>query len=194
LVTAGGEPQVVRGDAWAVVNADGTLVRGRRVIGVSNAVQANYKVSFDRIVRNCVFVAAPGQAGLVSASKGGDNKVHVVTTTRTGQLTSLPFHLLVGCGSAPGDRSAVVTGGGVVRARGLLAKTNVATGQYRLRFDRDISNCVYVASHGSGVVGSFIGGLTAVTGTNNPTTIKVAMRNEKGEPLNEGVHVIVGCE
>jgi hypothetical protein len=94
---------------WAVVNANATLARGQ---GVTSSARGSlpagqYDVTFDRNVRNCAYVATPGQPGtdvlfdptVISVSSDPDNVngVRVETKNLGGGLTDEPFHLGVVC-------------------------------------------------------------------------------------------------
>jgi hypothetical protein len=94
---------------WAVVNGNGTLARGHGVTSVSRGIQpaGQYDVIFDRNVRNCAYVATPGQPGTdilfdptfisVSSDPDSANGVRVETKNPGGGLTNEPFHLHVSC-------------------------------------------------------------------------------------------------
>jgi hypothetical protein len=94
------------GQMWAVVNADGTLARGRGAAwSDSLGVDGQYEVVFNRDVSHCAYVAtidysAGGYEGEVSlAPREGNAKAVFVQTYvfNPGMDADLPFHLVVFC-------------------------------------------------------------------------------------------------
>lgn len=93
---------------WAVVEGDGTLVRGS---GVTSAAQPDppggYEVIFNQDVTGCAYVASPGLTGSVGIPNDGSvgvvgrisvpNGVYVITRDGAGASASAPFHLAVFC-------------------------------------------------------------------------------------------------
>jgi hypothetical protein len=92
---------------WAVVNFDGTIARSFGVTSsqkVDVGLPGRYKVSFDRDVRSCAYIAALGDgstfSGEVSATSFGaadPNSVFVNTLDSNGIATDKAFHLAVLC-------------------------------------------------------------------------------------------------
>jgi hypothetical protein len=94
---------------WAVVNSNATLARGNGVTSVGRGIQfaGQYDVIFNRNVRDCAYVATPGQPGTdilfdptfisVSSDPDNPNGVRVETKNPGGGLTDEPFHLHVVC-------------------------------------------------------------------------------------------------
>ena len=92
---------------WAVVGLDGTLARGSHVVSTSRlpGLTAVYRVTFDRDVSNCAFLAGTGgtrfeaPSGEVSATRSSDNvnSVIVVRYNSAGAQFEQPFHLAVFC-------------------------------------------------------------------------------------------------
>jgi hypothetical protein len=96
------------GQLWAVVNADGTLARGRGATSSDSlGVDGQYEVVFNRSVAACAYVATLGDAtastgaeGVVTVAPrdGNANAVFVQTfDVLTGVEADLPFHLVVVC-------------------------------------------------------------------------------------------------
>jgi hypothetical protein len=89
---------------WAVVSANGTLVRGKGAEFLIPRVGSNpghYEVVFNRNVSNCAYTAtlADGFAGSTGADQDfitQDEFVKVNTAGGNG-LEDLPFHLVVNC-------------------------------------------------------------------------------------------------
>ena len=84
---------------WAVVNADGTIVRSNGAIQAFVYPSPGYvHVDFDRDVSNCAFVATTtggfaGQTGVTVDAY----RLWVVTTDSAGSVSPLPFHVIVTC-------------------------------------------------------------------------------------------------
>ena len=90
---------------WAVVNADGTLVRGSGVISSKKNLPndiGEYDVTFKRDVSRCAYVASLAdelRPGEISAApiQGKPNLVYVATSNSSGGVADRPFHLAVFC-------------------------------------------------------------------------------------------------
>jgi hypothetical protein len=96
------------GQVWAVVNADGTLARGRSATSAASlGVDGQYEVVFNRSVSSCAYAATLGDAtastgaeGVVTVAPrdGNVNAVFVQTfDVLTGVEADVPFHLAVFC-------------------------------------------------------------------------------------------------
>jgi len=96
------------GQLWAVVNANGTLARGRGATSVASlGVDGQYEVVFNRNVSSCAYAATLGDAtastgavGVVTVAprEAKANAVFVQTfDVLTGTEADLPFHLAVFC-------------------------------------------------------------------------------------------------
>ena len=93
---------------WAVVEGDGTLVRGS---GVASAAlpdpPGGYEVIFNQDVTGCAYVASLGLTGSAGIPNHGSigvvgrissaNGVYVITRDGAGSTASSPFHLAVFC-------------------------------------------------------------------------------------------------
>jgi hypothetical protein len=93
---------------FAVINANGTLVRGLGVASAQRLANGVYEVIFNRNISRCAYVATmgdpgtgvgpPGEIGV--ASRGGNpNGVFVTTYNSGGILADRPYHLAVHCRS-----------------------------------------------------------------------------------------------
>lgn len=89
---------------WAIVLANGTLVRGVNATSASNlGSPGNYEVVFNRNVSQCAYQATVTQS-TVGAEIGAEprstnaNAVFVTTWSSTGAPANMPFHLFVICG------------------------------------------------------------------------------------------------
>lgn len=102
---------------FAVVNSDGTLARagcpGTASVSLGTG---DFQVSFPRDISTCAFVATIGVStfggssspGMITeAGRAGNNDaVFIQTSSATGTITPLPFHLSVQC--PPAQRSGKV--------------------------------------------------------------------------------------
>jgi len=92
---------------FAVVDSDGTLVRGSNGTSASNQGTGAYEVLFANTVRQCVFTASTGSAGsngqnfpgfvTVAAREGNIRGVYVTTYDIAGNPADFAFHLNVRC-------------------------------------------------------------------------------------------------
>ena len=95
---------------WAVVNADGTLARGRNVVSSTQVAGAGiYDVTFDRDVSDCAYVATVGRADdtvsgagfpIVNRQPNNPKGVRVFIADKVGlgaSFIKLGFHLQVEC-------------------------------------------------------------------------------------------------
>lgn len=91
----------------AVVDSDGTFVRGSGVLSAANLNSGSYEVIFRRNVRACTYVATIGIPGSTGAAFPGEinvagratdpNGVFVDTQDSAGNDENHPFHLIVFC-------------------------------------------------------------------------------------------------
>ncbi|NOT61197.1 MAG: hypothetical protein HOP19_13340 [Acidobacteria bacterium] len=105
------KPAVVRNqrccvhEYWAVVETNGTLVRGRNVVSVQRLSQGQYEVIFSDDVSQGIYVATIGRPGIsvepsgqigVALRFGSANKgVWVDTHDSAGNPSDRAFHLVV---------------------------------------------------------------------------------------------------
>ena len=101
-------PDVAKKDRWAVVNADGTLARGKGVQSLTHSAGAgSYIVFFNKDVTPCMYTATIGLGGSSGTSArgfittvgaaAGANGVFVTTDDIAGNPAERGFHLYVGC-------------------------------------------------------------------------------------------------
>ena len=102
------EPDTAKKDRWAVVNADGTLARGKKVVSITHSAGGgSYIVFFDKNVRECLYVATIGLGGSSGTSArgfittvgaaAGEDGVFITTDDIAGNPAERGFHLYVGC-------------------------------------------------------------------------------------------------
>ena len=94
-------------DYFAVVNAVGSLARGKGAVSVDHTQgSGRYVVHFSAGIKKCVFVATIGNSSprieppgsITTANMGGDrNAVFVQTTDLAGAESPRGFHLFVDC-------------------------------------------------------------------------------------------------
>jgi len=93
-------------DLWAVVGADGALVRKNGAASATKLGTGDYEVAFGGDVTACVYNATLGSADAadppagevgVAHRAGNANAVRVVTRASDGTAADLPFHLTVNC-------------------------------------------------------------------------------------------------
>ncbi len=91
---------------WAVVDADGTLVRGSGAVGSEKRATGFYLVTFNRDVSGCAYVASIGDVfgGEIGASETVpppyetlNTQVWVQSHNSTGAMLDKRFHLVVNC-------------------------------------------------------------------------------------------------
>jgi hypothetical protein len=92
---------------WAVVDGAGNLVRGKGVVKSERLGTGFYRITFNRNVRGCAYIASVGWifSGEIGAS-GPDPSIPIellrtqvwVQTRASGAMAAdIPFHLLVKC-------------------------------------------------------------------------------------------------
>jgi len=89
---------------WAIVLANGTLVRGVNTTSAANlGSPGNYEVVFNRDVSQCMYQATISDSALgaeigAQPRTGNANAVFVTTWLSNGNPADKPFHLFVICG------------------------------------------------------------------------------------------------
>lgn len=91
----------------AVVNADGTLARGRGVLSAAAQASAIYVVIFRYNIRSCAYVATIGLSGstgfadfgeVTTVGQAGEPRgVFLTTADSAGRYSPRGFHLVVVC-------------------------------------------------------------------------------------------------
>ena len=88
----------------------------------------------------------------------------------------------------------VAANGATVRARGATSTARTGTGQYQAIFDRDVRNCVYVATLGDESASAPGTGQVSVTSlASSVNGVRVLTRDSSGAPANRSFHLIVSC-
>ncbi len=92
-------------------------------------------------------------------------------------------------------RHAVIsTTGGAVRARGVASSAQTGPGQYQVILDRDVRQCVYVATLGDESASGPGTGQIAVTSlSSNVNGVRVVTRNSDGTLADRSFHLVVSC-
>ncbi|HEX8343307.1 MAG TPA: hypothetical protein VF657_01005, partial [Actinoplanes sp.] len=140
------------GDTAVVVG--GRAVRGTNDPEVRRLDGGLWEVRFTRSVRPCAYVATIGDPGAGTAGTGlvsvgsGQRASAVVVDVKdvVGTHLDLPFHLMSRCS---GLFAVVGTDGRADRADSVEEVRRGETGTWKVRFDRDVSRCSYVAAVGS---------------------------------------------
>jgi hypothetical protein len=89
-------------EKWAVVNADGSLVRGRGNPTVSHPpLSGDYFVKFGSDISKCAYTATIAEsrsgASVTVEPTPDSSTVHVLTALDVNTITDMPFHLIVTC-------------------------------------------------------------------------------------------------
>lgn len=99
--TSLGPPSVA---GWAVVSANGKIVRGSGAVKAKRTSKGRYKVTFNQAVNNCGYKATIGNAdskvpsvGDIGVASKGTKAVQVQTTNAKGKSANYSFHLAVVC-------------------------------------------------------------------------------------------------
>jgi hypothetical protein len=88
---------------WAVIERNGTIVRGRNVVSAQRLAQGWYEVIFTDDMRNGVYQATIGRPGIateptgeicVALRAGNNNGVWVDTHDSSGNYSDRAFHLI----------------------------------------------------------------------------------------------------
>ena len=84
--------------------------------------------------------------------------------------------------------------GGAVRARGATSSARIGPGVYEVIFDRDVRNCVYVATLGDETAAGPGNGQISVTqAAPNVNGVRVRTRDSAGELADRSFHLVVSC-
>jgi hypothetical protein len=189
---------------WAVVQGNGTFVRGSGVATTTRLSLGTYLITFDARIAGCGFVANPGDpmTGAVAdaavaavARRAGDPHGLALQTYNetTHALADEPFHVAVYCG--PTARFAVVgKGGALSRGSHALSARRIARGEYSVHFDSDVANCAFTASVGSTRTTPVTapGEISAAPGK-KPRNVFVATTGAGGSPRNFPFHLAAAC-
>jgi hypothetical protein len=196
---------------FAVVRANGTLLRGVGAVSSQHLATGEYEVIFSQDVRGCGYFATqglggsgpaipePGQIGTARRS-GIDEGVFVVTRNAfAGDLTDRGFHLIVDCDNGlelvttQSLWAVVKANGSLGRSNGVQSSSNLNTGQYEVVFNRNVSECVYTGTIGVPGDGFPANRLIKVADRGNPAAVFVQTRETDGTAVNQAFHVQVDC-
>jgi hypothetical protein len=111
-------------------------------------------------------------------------------------LNSLKLGVVPSAAAAEGSaRHAVVAvDGSTVRARGLTSTARTGAGQYQAIFDRDVRQCVYVATLGDeSAAGPGTGQIAVTSLASSVNGVRIVTRNSAGTPENRSFHLVVSC-
>ena len=196
-------------DRWAVVNKDGTLVRGAGVASLARLGTGAYEVIFNKNVSQCVYVAAIGlavtgivpPAGEIGVAARGNNQngVYIRTRNSDGASADRPFHLFVGCeavrGGSSGVWAAVKEGGTLALGSGVVSSARLGEGAYEVIFDRNVRSCVYIATlaRDRQNFGYPVGEISTAPRGNNTNGVYIRTWFTSGEKYDRSFHLYVGC-
>lgn len=190
------------GDTTVV--AGGRSVRGTNQPRVTQTGTGQWEIRFAQR-RSCAYAATigdpgPGPAGtgLVSVGSGQQDPdaVLVTVTDPGGAQADLPFHLMTRCS---GMFAVVGADGSRDRGRGVEDVSHPTPGGYEVTFDRNVSECSYVASVGSADSTPVDpGGEVFAAGGEEPDTVRIETRrlaaaDGSGEPADFPFHLQVVC-
>jgi hypothetical protein len=192
------------GNAWAVVNSAGTLIRGAGAVSTSHLSTGTYQVTFNKNQSGCAYIATPGDpgAGAVSgpilatvASRAGNANALFIQTfdQSSGALSDQPFHVETYCGR---QKFAVVdTNGALARGNHIVSTSHLGTGSYEVILDSKVSKCSFQASIGTTGAGSIpTPGLITVAGrAGNTAGVFVRIVDRAGNSLDQSFHLAVNC-
>jgi hypothetical protein len=189
---------------WAVVQGNGTFVRGHGVVSTTRVGLGTYLVTFNVSIRKCAYVANPGDPGTgavtesavasVARRASNPNVLYLQTFNETTHAPfDEPFHVVAYCGSTA--RFAVVRkGGALARGSHALSARRIVRGEYSVHFDSDVSNCVFTASIGSpGITPVSAPGEISVSPGNKPHNVFVATIGSGGSLKSSSFHLAAAC-
>jgi len=192
--------------SFAVVDSDGTLVRGSPdVLSSSNVGTGKYEVITDHDVSDCAYVADPGEPGnggsigapaftvtaLRSTTTAG---VWVHSFDGTGADVNLPFHLHIDC-NPKGYWAVVNADGSVSRGSNKVAgATHPGTGVYDVDFNKKVNKCAYTANVGNPTDGDPFPLTVGLAGrTGDKFGVAVEVQDTSGTPTDASFHLDVAC-
>jgi len=154
VVTCGGT-----GIRYAVIGYGANLVRATAGTTLSFLGSGRYNITFPTSVSACAYIATvgdPGNAlvfnpsGVYTGSGPDARTVYIETKNGGGGLQdAVPFHLAVVCPNGKTRFAVVKAAGTIERASKGTTSTRPATGQYTIKYHRNIRACATVATRGS---------------------------------------------
>lgn len=205
-VCPGDSGYAVANASFAVVNASGTLMRGRNAVSVHRFGPGKYDVNFNHNLLTCSWVATIGDPGFsyvyypgqISANQGRLTSFasYVETRNLSGVLTDYPFHLQVRCpASTPGTWAKVDSDGSVNYSQGsnLSGVNRLGPGRYEVRFTRKMAHCNFVATIGDPFAGAVTTPALVFTARRTDTAlVYVETKNMAGGLADFPFHLHVG--
>ncbi|HET7172569.1 MAG TPA: hypothetical protein VFI18_13095 [Gaiellales bacterium] len=189
---------------WAVVQGNGTLVRGNGVTTVTHPNTGVYIVTFTADVHGCAYVGNPGDpstgavstASTVSVARraGSRHALYIqVWNQQTGAPADFPFHLVAYCGAT--SKFAVVGKGGVIaRGKHALSARRITKGEYSVHFDSNVSNCVFLATVGATKATPVVDpGTISVARGKKPHNVFVTTIGRSGSVASSPFHLALNC-
>ena len=83
--------------------------------------------------------------------------------------------------------------GTIARRSGVLSASHTQTGIYRVQFNRNVTQCAWLATIGSAVSKTLYGMVEAELGSNTTDSVQVGTRDINGNPADRGFIVSVLC-
>jgi hypothetical protein len=192
--------------SFAVVGADGTLVRGTSDILSSDRVAAGaYEVLTNHAVTNCAYVADPGVTGssgsinapafTVTALRAGTTTgVFVNAFDRNGVSADFAFHLHIDCN--PKGYWAVINADASV-SRGstkLVGATHLGTGTYQVDFVKKVNKCAYTANVGNPAAGNPAAlTMSLASRYQDKFGVYIEVRSTSGVLTDSSFHLDIAC-
>ena len=139
---------------FARVAADGTLLAGPNVTGVTAFGSARYEVTFTEDVSSCAFIATTengSSEALQAYTASGHlspNGVYVETKNQGGGLTDGAFDLAVVCTETGTEHAVVDYGGALARSSPGATLTPLGSGRYKVSFPTVVTKCAFLATVG----------------------------------------------
>ncbi len=189
---------------WAVVQANGTFVRGNGVTTVTHPNTGVYIATFAADVSGCAYVGNPGDPFIgdvptsstitVAHRTGNRHQLYIqVWNQQTDVLADFPFHLVAYCGAT--SKFAVVgKGGAISRGKHALSAHRITKGEYSVHFDSDVSNCAFLATIGAtGATPVVNPGTISVASGKKPHNVFVTTVGRSGSVANFPFHLAANC-
>ena len=188
----------------AVINGDGTVSRGGlQVSGAIHLGTGLYEVDYVKKVARCAYTANVGNPGAGNpaaltidlASRAGNKfGIFVQVKTTSGTLTDSSFHVDIACGAVKPLDAVVDDAGTFIRGANSTGSSHLATGAYEVDFNRNVSNCSFVASVAQPHAGTAAQGTATVAGrAGQPLGVFVQTFDLGGTQVDRPFHLIVYC-
>lgn len=191
----------------AVIAADGTIVRGRKVVSVTTfpSLPGLYQVKFTASTNFCVATGTIGDTanGLVFSPASltvqtprlGPSRIIAIQINDLavfGGVPSLrPFHVVLTCGE-PGVRSATVVSDGTLATGTASSSTRIGVGSYRVTFPTSIVGCA-TSAVAAGEELTTAGQVWVTPTFRDASSVDVHTTDLDGTPADHAVAVLVSC-